>query len=270
MAEPTVTTGTCTRAGRLVAVDLTPVGPRLRWAAGDTTRLSPPIAGLDALEELDCTGLDLDDLDVRLLGRLRVLRCADNRLRELDLVASPSLQVLDCARNQLMVLDLRNNPSLREVTCVDNGLGLLVLADPHPGDRLEVLDVSHNQLMVLDLGDRPRLRVARVAHNALARAWLGARPLRELDLSRNDLDRVSSPARRRSSACTSGATAFAACELPAPAALRELRFHGNYVAELDLRGAISLEVLDAHRNQPRRWPCPPSPRWSSSTWPTTA
>jgi Leucine-rich repeat (LRR) protein len=234
---------------QLAALDLTPIGPRLRFAAGPR-KLSMPIAGLDALEELDCSGLDLDLLDVRLLTRLRVLRCADNRLRELDLVASPRLEVLDCARNHLMVLDLRANPALREVACGDNDLGLLVLAQPSPDDALEVLDASRNQLMVLSLGDRPRLRRVRADHNALARVEIGDAPaLRELDLSRNDLDRIALSGAPGLERLHLARNRLPSCDVSALPALRELRCHGNFVAALELGACPALEVVDAHHNQ---------------------
>lgn len=242
--------GTRVAGEQIVALDLTPIGPALRFAAGPARALSLPIAGLDALEELDCSGLDLDALDVRLLTRLRALRCADNRLRELDLVASPRLEVLDCARNKLMVLDLRNNPVLREVSCGGNDLGLLVLPPPSPHDALELLDASRNQLMVLPLGDRPRLRVLRAAHNALARVDLGAAPaLRELDLSRNDLDRLPLDGAPGLERLHLGRNRLASCDVTALNALRELRCHGNYVGSLDLRACAAIEVIDAHDNQ---------------------
>jgi Leucine-rich repeat (LRR) protein len=113
---------------QLTRLDLRPVVGAVR-AAG--RRLSLPLGGLDALQVLDVSDLDLDQLDLRPLRGLREVRCARNRLRELDLSTHPELEVLDCSDNQLTRLDLRANPRLREWHTDGNPLESLLL----PSDR---------------------------------------------------------------------------------------------------------------------------------------
>ncbi|MEQ1505421.1 MAG: DUF4274 domain-containing protein [Myxococcota bacterium] len=250
-ARITAPTAATRIAGRHVeALDLTPIGPQLRWAVGPQRSLTLPLGGLDALVELDCSGMELDGLDVRSLVRLRTLRCADNRLRELDLAALGSLEALDCSGNALMVLDLRANRSLREVECAGNGLGVLVLPPGGDGDTLVRLDCSRNQLMVLALGDRPALVEVRCFRNALVHLQVGRAPaLTVLDASRNDLARIEVAALPALTTLHLGRNRLDAFDPRPFPAVRDLRLHGNYIGALDLSALPSLEVVDARSNQ---------------------
>src|SRR4051812_39514977 len=50
---------------QLERLDLSGIGGKMRQIGGPARALSLPLGGLDALAELDCTGLDLDALDLR-------------------------------------------------------------------------------------------------------------------------------------------------------------------------------------------------------------
>lgn len=242
--------GTRFEGRHIVRLDLTAIGPQLRWVVGDGRRLSLPVAGLDHVVELDCSGLDLDALDVRLMPQLRVLRCADNRLRELDVSPCTGLEVLDCARNALMVLDLRANAALRELQCGDNGLGVLVLPEPRADGPLTELSATRNNLMVLDVGARPNLRALRCDRNALVRFDIGEAPrLEQLDLSNNELTRLALPPLPALRSLAVARNQLDACGLSEAPALEALVCHGNYVAALDLRPHPELATVDAHGNQ---------------------
>lgn len=237
---------------QIVALDLSVLGTAMRAVAGPQRRLSLPVAGLDGVTELDCSGLDLDTLDVRALPNLRVLRCSNNRLRELDLSQCPKLEVLECQGNALMLLDLRTNARLREVDCSGNGLGALVLPDDAASGApsLARLDCSRNQLMVLELGQQPELVELRCFRNALVRLELGSAPkLQRLDCSRNDLPRLSLKGASGLAVLHAGRNRLDALDLSSLAALREVRCQGNYIGELDLGACRELELLDASDNQ---------------------
>lgn len=119
-----------TAAGvQLERLDLSILGSVLRDKVGPTRRLSLPVGGLDALVALDCSGLSLDQLDLRPLPQLRELRCVGNRLVTLEL--SPSLEILDARSNRLDVLDLRGLTRLVRIDVRDNPLKDLLLGD-HP------------------------------------------------------------------------------------------------------------------------------------------
>jgi len=239
--------GTTVEHGHLVTLDLTPIGPNMRYAAGDARRLSLPLGGLEALRGLDCTGLDVDVLDLRSLPNLRSLRCANNRIKELDLALSAKLEHLDCSGNLLMLLDLRPAPVLREVDCSGNGLAALVLGE---GSALRTLDCSRNQLMVLDVPSLPELRELRCFRNALVRLAIDTAPrLTHLDASRNDLEALELPnlPSLRSLSCSRNRLAH--LDLTGVPQLAELQCAGNYVGTLDVRSLGGLEQLNAHGNQ---------------------
>jgi Leucine-rich repeat (LRR) protein len=232
---------------QIVSLDLSVIGAAMRAVVGPQRKLSLPVAGLDGVTELDCSGLDLDMLDVRALPNLRLLRCANNRLRELDLTQCPRLEVLECQGNAMMVLDLRANPSLREVDCSGNGLGALVLPSP---SRLVELDCSRNQLMVLDLGVQPELVELRCFRNALVRLELGLVPrLARLDASRNELPRFSFEPAPSLTMLHVGRNRIGELDVSSLEQLQDLRCQGNYIGQLDLRACTALEFLDASDNQ---------------------
>jgi Leucine-rich repeat (LRR) protein len=232
---------------QIVSLDLSVIGAAMRAVVGPQRKLSLPVAGLEGVLELDCSGLDLDVLDVRALPNLRLLRCANNRLRELDLTQCPKLEVLECQGNAMMVLDLRANPSLREVDCSGNGLGALVLPSP---SRLLELDCSRNQLMVLDLGVQPELVELRCFRNALVRLELGYVPkLSRLDASRNELPRLSLEPGSALTLLHVGRNRIGELDVSSLRQLQDLRCQGNYIGHLDLRACTALEFLDASDNQ---------------------
>ncbi len=239
--------GTTVEHGRLATLDLTPIGPNMRSAAGDARRLSLPFGGLDSLRVLDCSGLDVDVLDLRSLPGLRSLRCANNRIKELDLAHSAKLEQLDCSGNLLMLLDLRPAPLLREVDCSGNGLAALVLEE---GSSLRTLDCSRNQLMVLDLPALPDLRELRCFRNALVRLAISTAPqLTHLDASRNDLEALELPNLPALRSLHCARNRLARLDLSGVPQLAELQCAGNYVEALDVTALRGLEQLHAHGNQ---------------------
>jgi Leucine-rich repeat (LRR) protein len=231
----------------VVALDLSPVGGAIRLAVGPKRRLTLPLGGLEHVLELDLGGLDIDQLDLRVLPQLRELRARGNRLRELDLSGNPALERLDVGDNALLVLDLRANPALREVRCDGNALGALVL--PETGS-IERLSCARNQLMVLDLGEQPALRELSCHRNALVRLRIGRAPsLESVDASRNELESVEIGALPALRSLHLGRNRLDALDPRPWTALRELRCHGNYLDALDLRGLAALELVDARANQ---------------------
>ncbi len=238
---------TTVRDGRLVALDLSVLGPAIRWVIGEERTLELPISGLDALEVLDCSGLGLDRLTVSLLPRLRHLSCHDNRLKELDLSSGGSLVTVDCGGNALLVLDARACSSLRLLRCGGNTLGALVLPE---GGELEVLRCVRNQLMVLVLGDQPMLREVHAFRNALAQIDLGRSPrLEVLDCARNELDELHIPHQPALERLVASRNRLARVELSGASALQVIRLAGNYIDQIDVSHLHRLTCLELFANQ---------------------
>jgi Leucine-rich repeat (LRR) protein len=241
--------------GRFTRLSLRVLGRRLRWAQplGD---LTVDLSGLDALRELDVSGLQLTHLDLAPCPRLERLELTENALRQLDLSANPALRVLDLSANEVMVLDLSNQRDLWFLDATGNELSTLVVPDGH---ALKVVRCARNQLMVLDLGPSPRLAELNAGRNALVSLTLDAPRLRVLDVQDNQLDTLdlsSSPTLRR---LTVRRNRLASLDLAGLVELRTLDASRNYLDHLDVTPCTAMETLDVARNQLVRLdlgPCP--------------
>src|SRR6185437_3400781 len=68
-----------------------------------------------SLEELNCGGNRLIELDVSGCSKLTKLSCHSNLLTSLELTHNPALEILDCHFNNLTTLSLTENSDLEEV-----------------------------------------------------------------------------------------------------------------------------------------------------------
>ena len=74
------------------------------------------------LENLQCSGISLERLDVSGFSALKLLSCDGCGLKELLLPEESSLEVLSCKQNQLTSLELSRQSNLQELFCADNQL----------------------------------------------------------------------------------------------------------------------------------------------------
>jgi len=79
---------------------------------------------------LDCSFLQLTDLDISNNTYLTELNCSYNQLRNLDLTANTPLLNLNCGGNQLTSIDVTKNTALEYFQC--------------GGNQLSTLDISKN------------------------------------------------------------------------------------------------------------------------------
>ncbi|XP_068175369.1 PH domain leucine-rich repeat-containing protein phosphatase 1-like [Antennarius striatus] len=219
--------------------------------------------------QLDLRDGGLQELDVRPLRRLELLRCDRNALRRLQ-VAAEALRGLHAAHNELEQLEVDPAPELLSVLDVSwNRLGGVpewVCDCP----RLEVLDVSHNGVTELpvrlmsggglrkllagwnQLGrlaerlERPLLEVLDLQHNRLTELppdlFIKAQSLRYLNVSANRLE--SLPAASQSEDGSSS--------------LEELYATNNRLTERcvpPLTGHTRLRVLHLAFNQLQSFTC---------------
>jgi len=74
------------------------------------------------LQELECSGNNLTELDLTNCTQLQKLECFKNNLIELDLTSCTKLQSLICGFNKLTKLYLANCTLLQELYCNNNNL----------------------------------------------------------------------------------------------------------------------------------------------------
>ena len=100
---------------------------------------------------VDCSNRNIRSLKgVELFSGLTRLNCSGNQLEALDLSLLTSLAFLDCSGNQLITLGTWHNPDLIVLDCSDNSLSNIALSN---NAALRWLDCSHNSLSDLNIVD---------------------------------------------------------------------------------------------------------------------
>ena len=101
-----------------------------------------------ALEELDCCGNYLTELDLKMNTKLHYLDCSDNELTMLNISNNQLMDTLYCNDNELTELDVSNNTALIYLDCYDNKLTEL---DVTKNTALVQLDFDRNQITSIDI-----------------------------------------------------------------------------------------------------------------------
>lgn len=178
------------------------------------------IMSLDGLQHfttlttLDCSGNELESLDLSANLYLTTLVCNNSQLTELDVSKNTlltgiyasfnylttldvsknvNLNTLDCAFNQLSTLDISKNTKLTTLDCAVNELTML---DISKNTMLTTLDCSQNQLKSLNPSTNDKLtwldasqnqlKTLNVSRNAsLSTFYCSVNQLRELNVSTN-------------------------------------------------------------------------------------
>lgn len=99
------------------------------------------IDAFSRLEIIDCSGNELESLDLTKNRELQRIHCANNKLRELSLGSLRRLTELDCRKNLLTEIDLAGNASLQRLDCRNNAFSMLDLS---PCSVLLKADVRSN------------------------------------------------------------------------------------------------------------------------------
>ena len=83
-------------------------------------RFMDEIGEFQNLQSLDCSGNQLQRLDVGHCTSLEVLNCSRNALTDLDIDGLRTLAEVDCSENQLAYLEMRSAISLRRLNAESN------------------------------------------------------------------------------------------------------------------------------------------------------
>lgn len=97
------------------------------------------------LRVLDCSGNNINSIDLTVCEDLREIYCSDNGMEVLTVAGLENLEILDCSDNDLTSLDLAGCEYLEDLNCADNQLTTLDVTD---AEALVSLDCSNNTGMV--------------------------------------------------------------------------------------------------------------------------
>ncbi len=109
------------------------------------------LAGIEfftALETLDCSDNDIENLDLSGNTNLKELYCSENNLHELDVSGLQQLAKLDCGYNELSELVLTQNPMLNDLHISANPITELDLSN---NPDLQRFEASYTKLTSLNI-----------------------------------------------------------------------------------------------------------------------
>jgi len=103
-----------------------------------------------ALKTLNCSGNNLDAIDLSKNTALEELNCSSNILSALGVTANTKLKKLNCSGNQLTALDVTKNTALTELYCYrnsirDEGMQTLISSLHQNGGTLCAYDTTSDQ-----------------------------------------------------------------------------------------------------------------------------
>lgn len=103
-----------------------------------------------ALKTLNCSGNNLDAIDLSKNTALEELNCSSNILSALGVTANTKLKKLNCSGNQLNTLDVSKNTALTELYCYrnsirDEGMQTLISSLHQNGGTLCAYDTTNDQ-----------------------------------------------------------------------------------------------------------------------------
>ncbi len=196
----------------------------------DVSTLCYTLQGIEyftELEELDCYGNMLTDLDLNNNTKLKIVDCSSNVNR----VSGTEYG------EKMMYLEIRNCPDLEELYCYNNSLGFLDLSG---NPALTVLNCENNELSSLDVSNCENLTYLACSNNA---------DLESLDVSGlTHLQTLISFIERDGGILPDdqGLVSLTLGYLPE---LTRLDCHNDRLEELDVSGCPNLASLRCSRNQ---------------------
>ena len=140
--------------------------PQIKYLNCDNHKLSTLNLDIPLLEELDCSGGALKELDLSHLPALKRLYCSYNELSDIDLKKCSNLVELGCSSNQLTELNLENCCELKSLNCEYNELVELDVSNNTKlkslncdyNDDLETIWVWEDALVEYDIYGRPYVK----------------------------------------------------------------------------------------------------------------
>ncbi len=194
------------------------------------------IKDFSSLEALDCSGNNLNELDVSDMVNLKFFNCNSNHFLTnnvaalngvLNISGTDSLIKLFCASNNLSSLDMTLSPDLETLDCADNNLNTLTISN---NTQLKVLNCSNNNLTGLDISNNIILEEVNCNSNEISN-------LTGYNADNTTLQIVS---------CNNNA--LKTLIVTRLLALTTLNCRSNMLSELIVNSNTALEILDFSNN----------------------
>ena len=139
-------------------------------------------AEIAAVTEMDCSEKGIASLKgIEYFTKLIRLNCSGNNLESLDISSNTELVILRCYGNNLTALNVRNNPLLETLDAFKNQLTSI---DVSGNTELTYLQLQKNQLTALDVSSNTRLGRFYCDDNELTTGYQGMHRTGENDEKR--------------------------------------------------------------------------------------
>ena len=222
------------------------------------------------LQELDCSGNMIVNLDIAGINNLKILRCQDNQLSQLNFYNVKSLTTLECSNNLFTSFDLSGqtaltsfsfndnsllksfilteNSALNNLTCNNNPLlnNVTITQNPHLSD----INLCNNpSLISLDMSGVPKLYRLSCENNSLLTLNLSENTNLQYLLCRNNPSiQLDLSANVNLSYLNCSDCQLTELNLSANTELQQLCCENNSLIEIDLSKNTELWYMDCHSN----------------------
>ena len=198
------------------------------------------------LKELNCSGNNLSQLDLRRNTLLETLDCSGNWIESLNLSKNSLLQNLNCSVNELTTLNLTDNRELKELNCNWNKITGLDLS---ANGKLNLLWCKGNRISDLDISSNGELKELNCQGNEISKLTVVDHPAIETlfcsDNEMTDMDVRNDAALEELNCDHNNLTSLSLENLPA---LRHLNCSANPLGKLDVSEFSLLEGLYCFEN----------------------
>ena len=184
------------------------------------------------LQELDCSGNQLEAVKVQSCKQLQRLNVSQNQLTDLQVAECDQLAYLDCMNQSefsgIINLDLTGCVALEKLYCTDSGIGTIQMQDCVA--LKECVCSMNNMRGTLDFSNKPGIRVISCAENRLSGVNVsGCEELVELRCGENKF--------------------IKALDLDSCVKLEELYCDSNDIKALKVEHNLSLRILSCSENE---------------------
>jgi Leucine-rich repeat (LRR) protein len=216
------------------------------------------IRGFSSLTALECSGNNLDELDVSNMINLEFLNCNFNYLLTNDVAKTAgvlnidgvnNLHRLSCANNFMTDLNISNLPNLKELDCRNNSIKTL---DVTTNSKLKTLKCSHNSLLTLDVSQNTALEELNCDSNQIATITpenVSNSTLTKLSCSNNNLTELFLDNYIILESLSCGNNQITGIDLTANLALKTLDNSNNKIVDIDLVNNVNLQSLFCSNNE---------------------
>jgi trimeric autotransporter adhesin len=205
------------------------------------------ISSFSSLDLLDCSGNNLDSIDLSANQKLNYLDCSGNSLTKLELQKDTLLIGLSCGDNKLTTIDLSKNTKLQSLQCNGNYLKNIVLdADTN----LRELNVNSNLIANLKITSNKHLKKLYCANNKLGTInLLNNLALEDLDCAGNIIDLLNLDATKNLLRLNCSQNNLSSLDLSNDSLLVDVACNSNQLTALVLDRNSLLRKLNCSNNQ---------------------